>query len=63
MNEMTRREFVGLAGAAVGEYPSHPELKVAGTWSVGKIRKELARMRALGLTGKFATSLAAYAMI
>lgn len=31
------------------EYPSHPELKVVGTWSVGKIRKELARMRALGL--------------
>ena len=31
------------------EYPSHPELKVPGTWSVEKIRKELARMRALGV--------------
>ncbi len=31
------------------EYPSHPELKVAGTWSVDKMRKELARMRRLGL--------------
>ena len=31
------------------EYPSHPELKVPGTWSVEKLRKELARMRGLGL--------------
>ena len=31
------------------EYPSHPELKVAGTWSVEKMRKELERIRALGL--------------
>ena len=39
--------FVDLAEGI--EYPSHPELKVAGTWSVDKIRKELARMRKLGL--------------
>ena len=30
-------------------YPSHPELAVAGTWSVGKTRAELARIRALGM--------------
>ena len=30
-------------------YPSHPELAVPGTWSVEKMQKELARMRALGL--------------
>lgn len=39
--------FIDL-GEAI-EYPSHPELKVAGTWSVEKIRNELARIRALGL--------------
>lgn len=30
-------------------YPSHPELAVAGTWSVEKTRRELARIRALGM--------------
>ena len=30
-------------------YPSHPELSVKGTWPVEKLRKELARMRAMGL--------------
>ena len=30
-------------------YPSHPELAVAGTWSVEKLRKELARLRAMGI--------------
>ena len=30
-------------------YPSHPELAVAGTWSVEKTRAELARIRALGI--------------
>ena len=30
-------------------YPSHPELAVEGTWSVEKMRKELVRMRTLGL--------------
>ena len=39
--------FIDL-GEAV-EYPSHPELKVVGTWSVEKLRAELARIRALGL--------------
>ncbi len=29
--------------------PSHPELAVKGTWSVEKMRKELARLRSLGL--------------
>ena len=31
------------------EFPSHPELKVAGTWSVEKMRRELDRIRALGV--------------
>ena len=31
------------------EYPSHPELKVAGTWSVEKMRKELDRIRSMGI--------------
>lgn len=30
-------------------YPSHPELAVKGTWSVEKMRKELARIRSLGI--------------
>jgi len=39
--------FIDL-GEAVA-FPSHPELAVAGTWSVEKFRMELARLRALGL--------------
>ncbi len=39
--------FVDLAEACA--YPSHPELAVKGTWSVEKMRAELARMRSLGL--------------
>ena len=35
-------------GEAV-EYPSHPELKVKGTWSVAKLKRELDRLRAMGL--------------
>ena len=37
---------------ALGEaiqYPSHPELWVEGSWEVGRFRKELARLRAMGL--------------
>lgn len=30
-------------------YPSHPELAIEGSWSVEKMRKELARLRSLGL--------------
>ena len=30
-------------------YPSHPELAVKGTWSVEKMRKELARLRSIGI--------------
>ena len=30
-------------------YPSHPELAVPGTWSVEKLRKELSRLRTMGL--------------
>ncbi len=42
-----RLVFVDIGEAM--EYPSHPELRVAGTWSVEKMRGELARMRRLGL--------------
>ena len=39
--------FMDLGEACA--YPSHPELAVKGTWSVEKMRAELARMRAFGL--------------
>ena len=35
-------------GEAV-EYPSHPELAVKGSWDVERFRKELERLRAMGL--------------
>ena len=38
---------IGLAEGVV--YPSHPELAVKGSWSVEKLKAELARLRALGL--------------
>ena len=31
------------------QYPSHPELAVKGSWSVDKLQKEIARLRAMGL--------------
>ena len=31
------------------QYPSHPELAVKGSWDVDRFRKELARLRAMGL--------------
>ena len=31
------------------QYPSHPELAVKGSWDVERFRKELARLRAMGL--------------
>ena len=31
------------------KYPSHPELSVKGSWEIGRFRKELARLRAMGL--------------
>ena len=34
--------------AEIVEYPSHPELAVKGSWSVEKLRKELARLRGMG---------------
>lgn len=30
-------------------YPSHPELAIKGSWSVEKLRKEIARLKAMGL--------------
>lgn len=30
-------------------YPSHPELAITGSWSVDKLRKELARLRSMGI--------------
>lgn len=34
--------------AEIVEYPSHPELAVKGSWSVEKLRNELARLRGMG---------------
>jgi hypothetical protein len=31
------------------QYPSHPELWVESSWEIGRFRKELARLRAMGL--------------
>ena len=31
------------------KYPSHPELAVKGSWDIDRFRKELARLRAMGL--------------
>jgi len=31
------------------EYPSHPELAVKGTWSVAKMKAEIARLKAMGI--------------
>ena len=30
-------------------YPSHPELAVKGTWSISKMRRELDRLRGMGI--------------
>lgn len=38
---------IGLAEGVV--YPSHPELAIRGSWSVDKLRAEIARMRSMGL--------------
>ena len=38
---------IGLAEGVV--YPSHPELAVKGSWSVEKLRRELARIRNMGV--------------
>ena len=43
----TNTVVIGLAEGLV--YPSHPELAIEGSWSVEKLRKEIARMRAMGL--------------
>ena len=34
--------------AEILEYPSHPELAVKGSWSVEKLRREIARLRGMG---------------
>lgn len=43
----TNTVVIGLAEGVV--YPSHPELAIEGSWSVEKLRKEIARMRSMGL--------------
>ena len=50
--DVARKEGCNLLFIDLGEglaYPSHPELAVPGTWSVEKMRKELVRLRAIGL--------------
>ena len=44
-----RMDFLFIDIGEGMEYPSHPELAVQGTWSVEKVRRELARIRALGI--------------
>lgn len=46
------REGLNLALVDLGEglqYPSHPELAVEGSWSVERMRKEIARLREMGI--------------
>ena len=50
--EQMRKEGLNLVMIDVGEayaYPSHPELWVNGSWSPEKMRRELARLRGMGL--------------
>jgi len=50
--EHMAREKLNLVLIDVGEayaYPSHPELRVKGSWSPDKMRAELERLRGLGL--------------
>ena len=47
-----RGQGLNMVFIDVGEafaYPSHPELHVNGSWSVDRMRQELARLRGLGL--------------
>lgn len=51
VSESYARNGVNAIILDIGEavvYPSHPELAVKGSWSVGKLRAELARLRGLG---------------
>ena len=50
--ELAKSEGLNLLIVDIGEgfaFPSHPELWVAGSWDEGKLRCELARIRAMGI--------------
>ena len=50
--EAARREGLNLVIIDIGEgyaFPSRPELHVNGSWSPDKMRRELARLRKMGL--------------
>ena len=50
--EAMKRNGFNMVVIDLGEalaYPSHPELAVKGTWSVDKMRRELDRLREMGL--------------
>ena len=52
VTERAAKSGVNLLLIDLGEgmvYPSHPELAVKGSWSPEKMKKELARLRALGI--------------
>lgn len=52
VTEYAAKKGVNMLLIDLGEgmvYPSHPELAVKGSWSPEKMRKELARLRRLGL--------------
>ena len=52
VTECAARKGANLMVIDLGEgliYPSHPELAVAGSWTPEKLKKELARLRRLGL--------------
>ena len=51
LSEQLRRDGCNQIVVDVGEflkYPSHPELAVKGSWSVEKLRAEIARLRGMG---------------
>lgn len=52
ITEYAAKKGVNMVLIDLGEgmvYPSHPELAVEGSWSPEKMKKELARLRSLGL--------------
>ena len=52
VTEYAAKKGVNMVVIDLGEgmvYPSHPELAVEGSWSVERMKKELARLRSLGL--------------
>ena len=52
LTERSKAIGINMVVIDLGEgivYPSHPELQVKGSWTPGKLKKALARLRAMGL--------------